>query len=338
MQIQSVETRAGTAIWAAPSRNSLVQRLAFLQMTGDIFNGYRGVVHQDPDGQGQAAQRHQVDGLMQEAQDNHGAQDGQRNRNSHDHGAPPASQEDQDHQRREDGGDASLSDNAADGSANENGLVCELLNLELRRQRLLNAGKQVANALDHAERGRVAVFDYSGQNTTVAILTNDVGLRDETIAHVRDISEIDSRVAHHFNRQVVHFLDRSRRGVGGDVVLESIDLCSSRRRDDILRVHRVHYVLRRESLGLKQSAIQVDHHFSLLAAVRIRHRRAGNGHQLRPQEVQGQVIQVRLAESRPGKSELENRHTGGGVVHNQRRQRSRRLCWFSLKWREGVFR
>ena len=56
-------------------------------------------------------------------------------------------------------------------------------------ERLLHAGKQVANTLDNAQRGRVAVFDYSGQNASAAILTNDVGLRNETFAHVRDISD-----------------------------------------------------------------------------------------------------------------------------------------------------
>jgi hypothetical protein len=126
--------------------NTLVQRLALLQVPQDIFDGYRRVVHQDADSQSQAAQGHQVDGLMQKTEDNHGAQDGQRNRNAYDEGTSPASQEDQDRQRREDGGDAGLADNAADGSANENGLVCELLNLELRRQCLLHMGKQVQNS------------------------------------------------------------------------------------------------------------------------------------------------------------------------------------------------
>src|SRR5271154_661716 len=108
-------------------------------MTRNIFDGYRGVVHKYADSQSQAAQRHQIDGLMQQAEDNHGAQDGQRNRNAYDYGAAPASQEDQDHQRREDGGDAGFADNTADGGANEDGLVRQLMNLELRRQRLLHA-------------------------------------------------------------------------------------------------------------------------------------------------------------------------------------------------------
>ena len=121
--------------------NSLVQRLALLQVPRNIFNGHRRVVHQDADGQSQAAQRHQVDGFMQKAEDNHRAQDGQRNRNADDHGAAPASQEHQDHQRGEDGGDAGFPDHTADGGANENGLIRQRLNLELRRQRLLRRGE-----------------------------------------------------------------------------------------------------------------------------------------------------------------------------------------------------
>jgi len=71
-----------------------VQRLAFLQVTGDIFNGYSGVIYENANGESQAAERHHVDGFMQEAQDNHRTQDGQRDRNRYDHGAAPASQED----------------------------------------------------------------------------------------------------------------------------------------------------------------------------------------------------------------------------------------------------
>ena len=52
---------------------------------------------------------------------------------------------------------------AADGGANEDGLVRQLLDLELRRERLLHAGKQGADTLDNAKRRRVAVFDNSFQ-------------------------------------------------------------------------------------------------------------------------------------------------------------------------------
>ncbi len=67
MQMESVETKRGHRDLRRAFENSLVQRLALLQVTGDIFDGYRGVVHQNANGQRQAAQRHQVDGFMQKA-------------------------------------------------------------------------------------------------------------------------------------------------------------------------------------------------------------------------------------------------------------------------------
>ena len=49
-------------------QDAAVQILAFIEITIDVLDGDGGVVHQDADGQSQAAQRHDVDGLAQRAQ------------------------------------------------------------------------------------------------------------------------------------------------------------------------------------------------------------------------------------------------------------------------------
>jgi len=67
MQMQSVETSAGTAISCEPSR-SRGSVLPLRQVSLDIFNGHRGVVHQDTDRERQAAERHQIDRFVQRAQ------------------------------------------------------------------------------------------------------------------------------------------------------------------------------------------------------------------------------------------------------------------------------
>ncbi len=76
MQMHSVETSAGMAISCEPSRIARTRVLALRQVSIDIFDRHGGVVHQNADGQRQAAQRHQVDGFVQRAQ--HG--DGDQNR------------------------------------------------------------------------------------------------------------------------------------------------------------------------------------------------------------------------------------------------------------------
>ena len=62
MQMHSVETRAGTAICAAPSRIASCSCVPIFQIALDILDGDRGIVHQDADGEREAAQRHDVDG------------------------------------------------------------------------------------------------------------------------------------------------------------------------------------------------------------------------------------------------------------------------------------
>ncbi len=68
MQMQSVETKAGTAICCAPSRMARNGFLALREVAVDVFDFHGGVVHQDADRQRQPAERHDVDGLTERAQ------------------------------------------------------------------------------------------------------------------------------------------------------------------------------------------------------------------------------------------------------------------------------
>ena len=65
-----------------------------------VFDFDRGVVDQNADRQRQAAERHHVDRLAQEAEDAERSEDRKRDRNPDDQRAAPASEEQQDHQCR----------------------------------------------------------------------------------------------------------------------------------------------------------------------------------------------------------------------------------------------
>ena len=93
-----------------------------------------------PTARAEAAQGHDVDGLAQEAQYHHRGQDGKRNGHGDDERAPPAPEEEQDHQGGEAGRDDRLVDHARDRPANEDGLVGEEIDLELRGQRARHPG------------------------------------------------------------------------------------------------------------------------------------------------------------------------------------------------------
>ncbi len=123
MQMDSVETNAGTAICCAPSSTARTSGLRIAQIAMGVFDLHRGVVHQDADRQRQAAERHDVDGLPQQAQDDNGGEDRKRNGNADDDRAAPASQKQQNHQAGEPRGDERFPEHALNGRAHEERLI-----------------------------------------------------------------------------------------------------------------------------------------------------------------------------------------------------------------------
>ena len=105
MQIHSVETSAGTAICAAPSRIALCRSWPSSRLRSMFSIVDRCVVDQDADRQRQTAQRHDVDGLVDGAQHADRNQNRKRNRDRDDQRAAPASEKDQNHDAGQAGGD-----------------------------------------------------------------------------------------------------------------------------------------------------------------------------------------------------------------------------------------
>ena len=71
-------------------QNGLEDRLAQVQIAVDVLDLHGGVVHEDADGEGEAAERHDVDGLAQQAERDDRRQDRERNGDGDDDRAPPA--------------------------------------------------------------------------------------------------------------------------------------------------------------------------------------------------------------------------------------------------------
>ena len=135
-----------------------LQCLAFLQVPIGVLDLDRGIIHQDADSEGQAAQRHDVDGFAQKAQGDDRRQDGQRNGHRNDERAAPAAQEEQDHHARQARGDDRFADDAAHRGTDEDRLIGQGLNLQLRRQGRGDTRQHSPYALDHIERDAVPVL------------------------------------------------------------------------------------------------------------------------------------------------------------------------------------
>ena len=77
----------------------------------------------------------------------------------------------------------------------EDGLVGERLDLQLRRQRLRDARQHGADAVDDVDGGGVAGLQDADQHAALPVLAHDIGLRREAVADGGDIAQIDRGIA-----------------------------------------------------------------------------------------------------------------------------------------------
>jgi hypothetical protein len=93
--------------------DGLVEFVALFEVALDVLDGDGGVVDQDADGEREAAEGHDVDGLAEQAEDDDRGEDGERDGDGDDErGAPAEPEEEQDHEAGERGGDDGFANDA----------------------------------------------------------------------------------------------------------------------------------------------------------------------------------------------------------------------------------
>ncbi len=187
--------------------DGLLQFLAAFQIAVDVLDGHGGIIHQDADGQRKAAQGHDVDGLVQHREHAERTENGERNGDRDDDRGAPTTQEDQDHDGGEAGGNDGLAHHAVDGALDEDRLVGEGFDLQLRRQLALDELQLGANAADDVQRGGRADLHDAHQNGAAAVHPHDVGLRRTAVAHVGHVANVEDRAVHRLDGQVVQLVD-----------------------------------------------------------------------------------------------------------------------------------
>ncbi len=298
--------------------------LALFEMIGDALDRHRPLVDQDADRETEAAQRHDVERVAGGAQEDDRKQHGERDRGRDDQRRAPRAQEEQDHQRGQHGGDHAFADDAVDRGADEQRLIADRGYLELRRQRLLERGQLALHARDDRQRRGLAVLEHGHQRRTVPVDMDDILLRRRAVADMGDVAHVDGRAVHRLDRQIVERIDRRRRVVELDIILERADLCEADRVDLVLLGDRVADVLARQALGLERLWIEIELDLALLAAERIGNGGARHRHELRPDLVLREIEQLLFGQARPRQRKLHDRHRRGVVVEDQRRRHARR--------------
>ena len=211
MQMHSVETSAGTAIWRAPSRIAGTTSVLCAQVAVDIFDFDSASSTRIPTASASPPSVMMLMVSPSALMTHDGSQNRKRNRNRDDHRAAPASQEQQNHGRGKAGGDDGFANHSADGRADEHRLVGDGFDLQLRRQRGGDVRQRVAHLFDDFERGGLPHLHHLHQHAALAVAADDVGLRRKAVADVGHVADVDGGVADGLDGQIV---DLRRRAPG----------------------------------------------------------------------------------------------------------------------------
>ena len=305
---------------------------AAFKVAVDVLDDDGGVVHQDADGECQAPQRHDVDGLAEPGQNEHGGQDRERDRGHHDQGRAPAAKEQQHDQAGEERCGDHFLHHVVHRGAHEAGCVVDRDDGGSGRQSAQDFRKHLLDALYHRERRGVAVLEDLDQHGLLAMHQHLVDLRRRAAMHVGDVAQGDDCATHSLDRQVVEGGDLDRTGIGPDHVVERANLLIAGRQHHILRAQRVRHIHRRKPVRQQLSLIEVDLDVQRSATIRGRDGHAGHCHQRRADQVRRHVID--LGCGHPGSCHLQVQHRHRGRIvgeHLRRRDAGRHLLEHRLR-------
>src|ERR1700685_2347412 len=151
------------------------------------------------------------------------------------------------------------------------------LDLQALGRHGFDLGNSLLDPVDDCQRRCVRVLDYHQVGRGLAVDSNHVALRLMRVADRRDLAEQHRRVARELHRDLIEVRDRLRTHVDVDVVLAVAHLGLSGWDYHALRCDGAAHVLRRKSVRVERSRIEIDLDGPLHAAERRRRREARNG-------------------------------------------------------------
>src|SRR5579883_2587242 len=298
--------------------------LAHGEIAVGVFDFDGGVVYEYSDRERETAEGHHVDGFAEQAEHAERGEDRKRDGDADDQSAAPASQEEEDHQAGEAGGDQGLAQHALNRGTHENGLIRQRRDLQLRRNVGEDARQFGFDGIDDAERGRLAVARDGDEHAARAVGAHDIVLDVEAVAHLGDILDIYIRAVDRLDRQIVERVPIGRAAADLNLVFGAAELGGAGGENQVLQVEGVGDIDGGEPLGIELIEVEIHHDGPLLSAERVGDGGALHGAERRADEVVADVEDLLLAEGLAGESELEDRHARSVVLQDVRREHAGR--------------
>jgi hypothetical protein len=134
--------------------------------------------------------------------------------------------------------------------------------------------------------------------------------------HIGNVAHEDDRAVDLLDRQIVDVFQYGGAGVERDVPVEFAQLLVAGRQNEVLRRDGVDDIVGRDVVGLHGVLIEIDLYLQNLAAIGRGHRRAGNGGELRPDEILSKIKQLHLRQLFARQSQLQDRHARSVVAEH----------------------
>jgi hypothetical protein len=265
-----------------------------------------------------------IDGRAERAHAEQRDDDRERDADRDDDRAAQASQEQQDHGRREDGGDEALDDEAVDGARDERGLIGEELDVEALGRGGANGGHERLHSRGHLGGRSAAGLHDAEHDGALAVAPRDVGLHRKAVVHVRDVTDVDHPAVAGADGDVVERGNGLRAAVQADAVLAIADLRGAGGEREVLRGDGEVHVRGRDAVRTERAEIEIDGDLPLLSAGGERKARALDDAEHRAHALVHVVVDLRFAERVARERELEDRYARGRVAQDDRGDGARR--------------
>ena len=189
---------------------------ALFHVAMDVFDFDGGLIHQDADGEREAAQGHEIDGVTTDPQREHGGGDGEGDVQDDDEGAAQIPQEEEHHQAGERGTKDAFLDEIADGADDPGALIKLERDVDVLGAGRLEFGDVLLHQFDDAEGGGVAAFGDGHVHRAFAVHHGDAVHHVAAVADFADVAHIDGSLVGDLDRHGSEILDVFDDGVGGD--------------------------------------------------------------------------------------------------------------------------
>ena len=234
----------------------------------DVFDFDGGFIHQNADGEREAAESHEIDRVTTDPQCEHGGGDGEGDVQDDDEGAAQIAQEEEHHEAGERGTEDAFFDEVADGADDPRALIKLKGDVDVFGAGRFELGQVLFHQFDDAEGGGIAALGDGHVHGAFAVHHGDAVHHVAAVADFPDVAHIDRALVGDFDRHGGEVLDVFDDGVGGDdgEAVGQREIAAGA--DGVGGGHCGHNVIGREAIGAETVRLHIDQNGARTAAKR----------------------------------------------------------------------